>query len=68
MFKIFSGRVEGRERPMVLLTHSSEGVKKFGWRRPLRSARLGIAPEDAHLKVCASPLMPDLFTPARAVG
>ena len=40
--------------------------EKFGWRRPLRSARLAKAPETAHLKVCASPLTPDFFTPSLA--
>ena len=34
-------------------THGFRRCERFGWRRPLRSARLVITPEMAHLKRCA---------------
>ncbi len=36
--------------------------EKFGWRRPLRSAQGAITPQNAHLKVCASPAIPIFHT------
>jgi hypothetical protein len=47
------------------LAYGVRRCEKFGWRRPLRSARLAIAPENAHLNVCASPLMSDFFTASK---
>jgi hypothetical protein len=37
----------------VCVAHGEGNCEKFGWRRPLRSARLSITSENAHLKECA---------------